>query len=155
MLKIFVKTNESVMNVDVNRRYAKIFLFAVLCTVAFSASCVYAMCDDAAVLREETIGRDVRCIDVCANVGEKFSVSLVSNATTGYVWKIYGTIPDGIEYLGDEFIPPKGNLCGAAGVQVFDFRALSAGGFAIVLSYVRPWEKNDPAAFAVCRINVE
>ena len=71
--------------------------------------------------------------------GEKFTISLQSNPTTGYNWD-----PEfDSEFLilvESNFIPPSSELIGAGGVETFVFQALKPGQVEVAMKYQRPWE---------------
>ena len=81
------------------------------------------------------------------DVGDDFQVVLESNMTTGYGWQLEAPL-DGrvLELLGDRYEAPNSDLAGAAGHQVFDFRAVGDGSTFIRLWYIRPFDDPpDPA----------
>ena len=80
--------------------------------------------------------------------GDTFTIQLVSNPTTGYLWK-FGTPPydESVMILrGDNYIQPEEELCGAPGKRSLTFLAEGSGRTGLRLIYVRPWEKNQPPA---------
>ena len=80
--------------------------------------------------------------------GDTFTVQLVSNPTTGYLWKL-GTPPYDESVMimrGDRYIQPDEQLCGAPGKRSLTFLAEGSGRTGLRLIYVRPWEKNQPPA---------
>jgi len=80
--------------------------------------------------------------------GDTFTVTLVSNPTTGYQWK-FGTPPydETVMILrGDKYIRPEEQLCGAPGKRSLSFLAEGSGRTGLRLIYVRPWEKTQPPA---------
>ncbi len=81
------------------------------------------------------------------DVGEEFQVVLESNATTGYGWQLEAPLDAGVlELVGDRYEAPTTDLVGAAGRQVFDFRAVGDGSTFIQLWYTRPFDDPpDPA----------
>lgn len=77
------------------------------------------------------------------SVGDTLKVSLPSNPSTGYSWKIQGNdakvllpVGDSQFSLGDNATP----MPGAGGTQTFTFKGVSAGSSKLALVYVRPWE---------------
>ncbi len=80
--------------------------------------------------------------------GDTFTVTLVSNPTTGYQWQ-FGTPPydETVMILrGDKYIRPEEQLCGAPGKRSLSFLAEGSGRTGLRLIYVRPWEKTQPPA---------
>ena len=87
----------------------------------------------------------VRENTIKASVGEVVSITLVSNATTGYAWQIRGSVDGGILKLVDsEYIPDEANpmIVGAGGKEIWTFKALKKGKAKLCFEYVRPWEKD-------------
>jgi len=80
--------------------------------------------------------------------GDTFTVTLVSNPTTGYQWQ-FGTPPydETVMILrGDKYIRPEEQLTGAPGKRSLSFLAEGSGRTGLRLIYVRPWEKSQPPA---------
>jgi inhibitor of cysteine peptidase len=74
--------------------------------------------------------------------GKIFVISLDSNATTGYSWRIYENYPEGIVELVDHiYRPGETSRIGAGGTEFWAFRALKTGETKITMEYVRPWEE--------------
>ena len=79
--------------------------------------------------------------------GNSFTVTLCSNASTGFQWTEKAQISDQavLEQLGHETVAPgaggdKPPAPGTAGKEVWTFKALKKGTSAISLEYSRPWE---------------
>jgi len=78
--------------------------------------------------------------------GEEFIIVLESNPTTGYQWKLAEPLDEEIVVLvKTEFVEPDTELIGAAGEEKWTFKAQGLGDTSITLSYVRPWEEEEPA----------
>jgi inhibitor of cysteine peptidase len=78
--------------------------------------------------------------------GDTLIVSLRSNASTGYTWRIAQNDQEHLRPLGEAYDQPTHAMPGAPGRQVFRFQARSPGRSTLRLDYVRPWEKNTPPA---------
>ncbi len=85
--------------------------------------------------------------------GERFTIRLQANATTGYEWEII--VPAGLAVVDDRYEQSDDTgLVGAGGVQVFVIEAGQAGGSVIELAYRQPFEEGtEPAETRT--INVE
>ena len=115
-----------------------------------SAACVTVLCSCSLFsgpshydLTEKDSGRTLHL-----DKGDTFTVRLVSNPTTGYLWKL-GTPPYDESVMimrGDRYIQPDEQLCGAPGKRSLTFLAEGSGRTGLRLIYVRPWEKNQPPA---------
>lgn len=87
---------------------------------------------------------------ITAARGERFSIVLDSNATTGYSWQPAAQAANHVVTLTDrDYETPRTNLAGAGGKERLTFRAESAGTEKLTLHYVRPWEKNAAPARTV------
>lgn len=73
-------------------------------------------------------------------VGKDFTISLMSIATAGYLWKIE-SLPRAIEFLRTENEKPAADAKpGNATNQIFRFRAKEGGEHKITFILARPWE---------------
>ncbi|MBN2131081.1 MAG: protease inhibitor I42 family protein [Sedimentisphaerales bacterium] len=81
-------------------------------------------------------------------VGDEFTISLDSNATTGYSWELTSPLPAWLELIGTEYIltPTDPPIPGGGGVEGWTFRANGAGTATITFEYRRPWETDQPPA---------
>ncbi|MFN8545222.1 MAG: protease inhibitor I42 family protein [Candidatus Binatia bacterium] len=82
---------------------------------------------------------------VAARVGERFSVRLDANPTTGYRWRL-ATPPDPAvaALMGSDYEAAGTGLTGGGGDEVWTFAATGPGRTRLVLEYVRPWEQGQP-----------
>ena len=81
--------------------------------------------------------------------GDTFTVLLVSNPTTGYLWKFETPFYDETVMIlrGDTYIQPDEQLTvGTPGKRSLTFLAEGSGRTGLRLVYVRPWEKNQSPA---------
>jgi inhibitor of cysteine peptidase len=81
--------------------------------------------------------------EVTVAVGNSFTVSLCSNATTGFQWSESAQIgdPTVVQQTDHKFVSPETEgLVGAPGKEVWTFKALKKGTSTIYLEYGRPWE---------------
>lgn len=75
--------------------------------------------------------------------GDSFTVTLCSNATTGYQWSESAQIgdPTVVEQLSHETLAPQNtSVVGAPGSEVWTFKALKKGTSTISMDYSRSWE---------------
>ena len=83
--------------------------------------------------------------EVQVNAGDSFEIALCSNPTTGFQWSETANISDQtvLQQTNHQFFPPeakgKGKV-GAAGKDVWSFKALKEGASTISMEYSRPWE---------------
>ena len=75
------------------------------------------------------------------SVGESLIVTLASNASTGFSWRLAENSDEvELQQSGHEYIAPKSTLLGASGKEVWTFKAIEKGTSTIRLEYSRPWE---------------
>lgn len=83
---------------------------------------------------------------VVVKKGERtFDITLKSNRTTGYSWRVADYDPDLIKPIRERYIAPTSEIVGAPGQSEWTFK-LSATAFSVphitrvVLYYMRPWD---------------
>lgn len=109
------------------------FLFA--CAPAAKQASVEVSCDD---FSQEHISKQV---EVAA--GGTVTVTLCSNSTTGFIWSETAQISDQsvLQQTDHKFVSPEAEgLVGAAGKEVWTFKALKKGTSTVSMEYSRPWE---------------
>jgi inhibitor of cysteine peptidase len=73
-------------------------------------------------------------------VGGTLTVTLDSNATTGYSWELTGISDTGVlEKTDNKYEAPTSGLMGAGGKEVWTFKALKAGTTTLSMDYSQPW----------------
>ncbi|MFC2050387.1 protease inhibitor I42 family protein [Chloroflexota bacterium] len=81
-------------------------------------------------------------------VGDSFTVTLCSNATTGFQWSESAKMgdPTVVQQTNHQFVSPHPEgLVGAPGQEVWTFKALKKGTSTISMEYSRPWEGGEKA----------
>jgi len=73
-------------------------------------------------------------------IGDKITVELCSNTTTGFEWDYEMTIEDVVKEEDHDFEPPEGDVPGAAGIEVWTFEAVEKGTTEVLMEYSQPWE---------------
>lgn len=135
------QANESMEVSKMKLRMVPIFAMLILslwlaaCTPATGTS-VNVSCDD--FDKQPHISKQMTVA-----AGNTFTVTLCSNATTGFQWSESAQISDQtvVQQTGHEFMPPENtSLVGAAGKEVWTFKALKKGTSTIIMEYSRPWE---------------
>ena len=118
----------------------KIFKRMVLVSLALLFALAFTSCSEAGgTLTGKNNGGS---IDM--EVNDLVNIELESNPTTGYGWFLSEETDGSIIALTDsEFIEPKKDkkIMGAAGLELFTFKAVSNGKTSIILNYERPWEE--------------
>jgi inhibitor of cysteine peptidase len=90
--------------------------------------------------------------DIEVSVGKEIKLTLCSNPTTGYQWSDQSQISDPavIQQTSHQFEGPAivgDPPAGAAGEEVWTFKATSAGSSSVILVYGQPWEGGERAAW--------
>lgn len=80
---------------------------------------------------------------LCLYSGDLLAIKLVSNPTTGYSWTNPDS-PSNLELLSSKSERGSSGRPGAPGFQVFSFKATKPGDSTLVLTYLRPFEKDTP-----------
>jgi inhibitor of cysteine peptidase len=67
-------------------------------------------------------------------------VTLASNPSTGYSWKLLSKSGAVVRLVSHRYVPPKVSRPGAGGHEVWTFKAVARGTASIVLGYLRPFQ---------------
>lgn len=78
------------------------------------------------------------------SVGDKLTVTLESNPTTGYRWDVDGDLPPQLALVGEPEFTPESSAMGAGGTEVWTFQAADAGSAKLGLKYWRSFEETVP-----------
>jgi inhibitor of cysteine peptidase len=89
-------------------------------------------------------------------LGETFELVLPSNPSTGYHWNFLGE-PDVnlFELVSQDYIAEQPTAIGSGGVEVWTFRAVSAGDTTLVLGYYPPTNASELEEVVTFSIHVE
>lgn len=108
----------------------------LLAAVALLASCAARSTD-----APEPVARPLQ-----ATAGQRFAVTLESNASTGYRWYLDGRPdPNVVRPVSSEYRPSPQPLAGTPGSEVWTFDAFAPGTASLVFEYRRPWGEKDAA----------
>jgi predicted secreted protein len=78
-------------------------------------------------------------------VGQEFSITLASNATTGYHWELAAPLDEAVvKLVASQYKTHETKMLGAGGQEIWTFTAVGRGQTVVQLKYVRPWEKDVP-----------
>ena len=113
---------------------------ALLITIS-NASGVAQMAERATITTSAPMSGAVK-IPIAALKGNQFTITLPSNATTGYQWRL-GNKPDAkvVKFVDSHYNAPSQPMPGKGGSETWTFKAVGKGTTSIVLEYARPWEK--------------
>ena len=78
--------------------------------------------------------------------GEDFVITLASNPTTGYSWRISEPLPSMLELAGRQFKAAENteDIAGAGGLEEWTLKSIGKGEATVTFEYVRPWEEDTP-----------
>jgi inhibitor of cysteine peptidase len=95
------------------------------------------------VSNRESSGKESARKQLNVAVGQEFTVTLASNATTGYHWELAAPLDEAVvKLVNSEYQTPETSALGAPGQEIWTFQAVGKGQTVIDLKYVRPWEKD-------------
>jgi inhibitor of cysteine peptidase len=78
-----------------------------------------------------------------AKVGQEFTITLESNATTGYQWQLAKPLDESmVKLVGSEYKAPQDGRVGQGGEEIWTFKAMGTGKTEVAMKYVRSWEKD-------------
>jgi predicted secreted protein len=86
--------------------------------------------------------------------GQKLRISLSSNGTTGYVWRLSGKHLFRLRLKSRTYKPSSSAVPGASGTETWVFKARRRGSVTLRLKYLQPWESRSVAKRFVLRIRV-
>jgi len=126
----------------------KLTLMAAFIALIFTL----AACSAVAVrLDEQDNGQSV---DVAS--GDKITIRLEGNPTTGYSWEVSAIDPAMVELVGEPDYKTDSKALGSGGVYTFTFKAAAAGTTSLKLIYHRSWEEDvDPVKVFEVTLNVK
>ena len=126
----------------------KITLLIVL-AILILAGCICTQKNQCNTTKDSTM--------ITTKVGEEFNITLDSNPTTGYQWKLLGGFKWDVVEPGDaEYVATETQRIGAGGKDNWTFKAVGPGETTMTFEYFRPWEKGvDPVERVNYRVVVE
>jgi inhibitor of cysteine peptidase len=105
------------------------------------------------------VNESTRCKPLLIKQGQELLLSLPSDPTTGYRWKLDNTAPSVLKSLGPEVFSSADESedgIGSAGQSSWRFQAAQLGAAELKLQYQQPWEVNNtPEKTFTCRIEVK
>jgi len=118
-------------------------VFAMLILSLWLAACAPATGTSVNVSCDDLENQQFISKQMTVTAGNTFTVTLCSNATTGFQWSESAQISDQtvVQQTGHEFVSPENTgLVGAPGNEVWTFKALKKGTSTVTMEYSRPWE---------------
>lgn len=124
---------------------------AIAAAVAAGAICLYPAVGSAVsggsapenVVITITAGLSDKNIPITVQAGAQFTITLQSNITTGYSWRIKkDPNPKILKFVSSNYIKPTSGAMGRGCTEIWTFQAIAKGSQSITMEYARPWEKN-------------
>ena len=117
-------------------------IFIIIITLLILTSCI---------VTSRAIGVEISCDEFNENprgmindfeleTGDKITVKLCSNASTGFQWEYRITSENVIKEEDHDFEEPKDDMPGAPGVEVWTFEAVAKGTTEVQMEYSQPCE---------------
>ena len=78
--------------------------------------------------------------DFQIEIGDKITVKLCSNPTTGFQWGYEMSGDNAIKEEDHDFEEPNGDVVGASGTEVWTFEGTAEGNTVVLMEYSQPWE---------------
>ncbi len=88
-------------------------------------------------------------------VGDRFSIELPSNASTGYVWEPTTMDAAVVREVDHRYLPPVTTLVGAGGYERFTYEADATGNTTLGFEYRRPSEPDAKPAADTARFEIQ
>lgn len=147
--------NMSTQRVKEASMMKRAYLFLVLPVLLASAT-AYGLKPTAPKARPNQGGEEVvvtisdngggKAVPITVNSGSTFTISMVSNPTTGYSWVLADKLDSKVlaeSEPGTFLAPPQSGepMAGAPGKQVWSYKSVGPGKTILTYNYSRPWEK--------------
>jgi len=91
-----------------------------------------------------TLRRDAAPQAISLRAGQTLALKLESNASTGYSWALESPPPAGLAQVGESAYSADAyaeGIVGSGGTEIWRFKAVAAGDYALQMVYRRPWIK--------------
>ena len=114
-------------------------IFLLLGLGAVLSSCTYFVGSKALTLDKNSNGKTVEMAS-----GQRLTIKLKGNATTGYSWILNKYNKKLVKFINVNYVVDNNKLLGSGGTWVTNFQVLKPGRSEIRFIYKRPWEKDKP-----------
>jgi predicted secreted protein len=111
------------------------------------------------IVTSRAIGVEISCNEFNENphsirnefqveIGDKITVKLCSNPTTGFQWDYETTVENVLKEEDHDFEELEGDIPGAMGREIWTFEAVKKGTTKVQMEYSQPWEGGSKAEWA-------
>ncbi len=103
------------------------------------------------IITSQLINVDISCEEFQENpssiindfqieIGDKITVKLCSNPTTGFQWNYEMSGDNALKEEDHDFEEPDGDVVGASGIEIWTFEGTAKGTTEVLMEYSQPWE---------------
>jgi len=117
-----------------------IHIFAMLAVLLLLSSCVTSRDIHVDISCDQFTQNNHAMNEFQVEIGDKITVKLCSNATTGFQWEYEISEENVLKEEDHDFEEPEGDGVGAPGIEVWTFEAVAKGTTEVRMEYSRPWE---------------
>jgi len=117
-----------------------IHTFAMLAALLLLSSCVTSRDIHVDISCDQFTQNNHAMNEFQVEIGDKITVKLCSNATTGFQWEYEMSNVNVLKEEDYDFEEPKSDVPGAAGIEVWTFEAVEKGTTEVRMEYSQPWE---------------
>ena len=122
-----------------------ILIFAMLVALLSSLSCITSREINVEITCDQFNENHHTRNDFQVEIGDKIRAKLCSNPATGFKWEYHMSNENVLKEEDYDFEESKGDVVGAAGIEVWTFEAVNTGTTEVRLEYSRPWEGGEKA----------
>jgi inhibitor of cysteine peptidase len=136
----------------------RISLLFIMCITTLSMSSCFVTSHDYSfeVSCEEFAENSKYNRDLVLEVGDKIKLALCSNRSTGFSWEYKVTAENIVSEEDHDFEEPEADVVGAAGKELWTFKAVEKGTTEIQMEYSKPWEGGTKAEWTyTIKVTVE
>ena len=95
---------------------------------------------DERILKDVLEEKEPMANDFEIEIGDKITVNLCSNPTTGFQWNYEMSGDNALKEEDHDFEEPDGDVVGASGIETWTFEGTAKGTTVVLMEYSQPWE---------------
>jgi len=118
-----------------------LLILTIFITALLLSSCIVTSYDfNVEISCDEFRENNHRSGEFEVEVGDKIRMKLCSDPTTGFQWDYEMTVENVLKEEDHDFEEPKGDVPGAAGIEIWTFEAVETGTTEVQMEYSQPSE---------------
>jgi len=117
-----------------------VLILVMVVTLLSLSSCITSREMHVEVSCEQFVKNSRAMSEFQAEVGDKITVKLCSNPSTGFEWEYEMSGDNALKEEDYDFEEPKSDVPGAAGIEVWTFETVENGVTEVRMEYNQPWE---------------